>query len=36
MKIEPAVKAETKKVAAGTAVMAVLMIAVFLILHKCD
>lgn len=36
MKIEPAVKAETKKVAAGTAVMAVLMIAVFMILHKFD
>ena len=36
MKIEPAVLAETKKVAAGTAVMTALMIAVFLILRKFD
>ena len=36
MKIEHAVLAETKKVAAGTAVMTALMIAVFLILRKFD
>ena len=36
MKIEPAVLAETKKVAAGTAVMTALMVAVFLILRKFD
>ena len=36
MKIEPAVKAETKKIAVGAAVLTVLMIAVFLILGRFD
>lgn len=36
MRIDPAVAAETKKVAAGTSAMTVLMIAVFLILRKFD
>lgn len=36
MKIEPAVKAETKKIAAGTLILTVLMAAVFLILRKFD
>ena len=36
MKIEPAVKAETKKIAVGTGVLTVLMVAVFLILRKFD
>ena len=36
MKIEPAVKAETKKIAVGTGVLTVLMIAVFLILRLFD
>ncbi len=36
MKIEPAVKAETKKIAIGTAILSVLMIAVFLILRRFD
>ena len=36
MKIEPAVKAETKKIAIGTGILTVLMIAVFLILRRFD
>ena len=36
MKIEPAVKAETKKIAIGTGILSVLMIAVFLILRQFD
>ena len=36
MKIEPAVQAETKKIAVGTGILSVLMIAVFLILRKFD
>lgn len=36
MKIEPAVWAETKKIAVGTGVMALLMLAVFLIIGKFD
>lgn len=36
MKVQPAVMAETKKIALGTAVMSVLMIAVFLIIRKFD
>ncbi len=36
MKIEPAVQAETKKIALGTAILTVLMIAVFLVLRQFD
>ena len=36
MKIEPAVQAETKKIAVGTAILTVLMIAVFLVLRQFD
>jgi hypothetical protein len=36
MKIDPAVRKQTGRVAAGTAVLTVLMIAVFLILRKFD
>ena len=36
MKIEPAVQAETKKIAIGTAILTVLMIAVFLVLRQFD
>ena len=36
MKIEPAVQAETKKIAVGTAILTVLMIAVFLALRQFD
>ena len=36
MKIEPAVQAETKKIAVGTAILTALMIAVFLVLRQFD
>ncbi len=36
MKVQPAVMAETKKIAFGTGVLTLLMIAVFLILRKFD
>ncbi len=36
MKVQPAVRQETAKIAAGTAVMTVLMVAVFLILRRFD
>jgi len=36
MKIEPAVQAETKKIALGTGILTVLMIAVFLVLRQFD
>ena len=36
MKIKPAVQAETKKIAVGTAILTVLMIAVFLVLRQFD
>ena len=36
MKIEPAVTAETKKVAAGTLILTALMISVFLVIGKFD
>ena len=36
MKIEPAVQAETKKIAVGTGILTVLMIAVFLVLRQFD
>ena len=36
MKLQPAVKAETKKIAAGVMIMTALMIAVFLILRQFD
>ena len=36
MKIQPAILAETKRIALGTAVLTVLMIAVFLIIGKFD
>ena len=36
MKIQPAVKRETKKIALGTGILTVLMIAVFLILRRFD
>lgn len=36
MKIDPAVRKQTERVAAGTAVLTVLMIAIFLILGKFD
>lgn len=36
MKIDPAVRKQTARVAAGTAILTVLMIAVFLILRKFD
>ena len=36
MKIEPAVQAETKKIAVGTAILTVLMIAVFLVVRQFD
>ncbi len=36
MKVQPAVMAETKKIACGTGVLTLLMIAVFLILRKFD
>ena len=36
MKIQPAVKRETKKIALGTGILTVLMVAVFLILRRFD
>ena len=36
MKIEPAVQAETKKIAVGTGILTALMIAVFLVLRQFD
>ncbi len=36
MKVEPAVKAETKRIALGTGVMTLLMIAVFLVIRRFD
>ena len=36
MKVQPAVRQETKKIALGTAVLTVLMVAVFLILRRFD
>lgn len=36
MKVQPAVKAETQRIAVGTAVLTVLMIAVFLVIGKFD
>ena len=36
MKVQPAVQAETKKMALGVGVLTVLMIAVFLIIRKFD